>query len=60
MITDDGSVKASGAYINPSFELTSRTTTTAVWTLRNSIVTSTAPYTPVSTDIFKMIVHVVG
>jgi hypothetical protein len=57
-ITDNGSVDIVGAYIAPVFELTTRTTTQAVWTLRSS--GAGALYTPVAGDIFKMVVVVVA
>ena len=59
-ISDDGSVDGTGGYFSPAFELTSRTTTTAVWTLRNSITAGASAYTPGAADTFKMIVQVFG
>jgi hypothetical protein len=56
-ITDNGSVDGSGGFFAPAFELTSSTTTTAVWTLRNAITAGLTPHTPVSGEIYKMIVH---
>lgn len=61
LMNDNGTVDGAGGYLAVTFEITTRTTTQAVWTLRSAAATgSTNPYTPVAGDIFKMICHVLG